>query len=72
MRTMLLASLIILVLPLFAIAGPVPDEDLGAKLDEIIQTLDGFQHRLDRLEKRIDDGRSGTSITSPSVMTTSR
>ena len=51
MRALLLCCLLFLIPPAVA-----PAQDVDAKLDEIIQTLDGFRHRLDALEKRIDDG----------------
>jgi len=53
MRTLLLCTLLVVV------AGPLAaqvEDDANAKLDRIIDTLDGFRHRLDRLEKIVDDG----------------
>jgi len=53
MRTLLLFSLLAIA------AGPLAaaaENDVDAKLDRIIDTLDGFRHRLDRLEKIVDDG----------------
>ncbi len=56
MRPLLLLCLFALALPSLATAQTAGHEDLDAKLDRIIDTLDDFRHRLDSLEKRIDDG----------------
>ncbi|MBU0741252.1 prolyl oligopeptidase family serine peptidase [bacterium] len=56
MRTFSLACLFVLALAPLAAAQSVHDDDLAAKLDRVLETLDGFGHRLDMLEKRIDDG----------------
>ncbi len=48
--TMLLCLLLIVSAPVAA------HDEVDAKLDRILDVLDGFRHRLDQLEKRIDDG----------------
>ncbi len=53
MRTLLLCTLLAVVA--CPLAAPAED-DVNAKLDRILDTLDGFRHRLDRLEKIVDDG----------------
>ncbi|MBC8423175.1 S9 family peptidase [bacterium] len=55
MRTLLLCTLLVVAAGPLA-ATPTAENDADAKLDRIIDTLDGFRHRLDRLEKIVDDG----------------
>ena len=56
MKRALFAVVLAACLPLTALAQPVHNEDLDAKLDRVLSVLEGFRHRLDALEKRVDDG----------------
>lgn len=37
-------------------ADPAPDTDTNAKLDQVLRAFESLDHRLDVIEKRIDDG----------------
>jgi dienelactone hydrolase len=60
MKTTLTFLLLALLLPVAAAAGddttPATLEGVAAAMDRILGTLDGFRHRLDMLEKKVDDG----------------
>ena len=61
MRILNAILMIALLLPLAAAAGdddktPATIEGVAESLDRILGTLDGFRHRLDILEKKVDDG----------------
>jgi dipeptidyl aminopeptidase/acylaminoacyl peptidase len=55
-RILTAALLAACLLPLAAAAQAVHNEDLDAKLDRVLSALEGFEHRLDTLEKLVDDG----------------
>jgi dipeptidyl aminopeptidase/acylaminoacyl peptidase len=55
MRRLLLGCLVAAAVPLTAIAQDAPADD-DAKLDKILGALENLGHRLDTLQKQVDDG----------------
>ena len=55
MRRLLLACLVAAAVPLTAAAQDVTAVD-DAKLDEVLGALENLGHRLDELQKQVDDG----------------